>query len=97
MPLGQRITAEAKGCPIQAISRCLSPVLMCETGHCRIKKSLCYVSWPILVVFQPTRDSNKSLLMIVLFELGHHPVMPAIRLCTFVFHIEIATFKLSKP
>ena len=35
---------------------------------------------------------------IALFELGHHPVTPAIpRLLTFVFDIEIATFKLSKP
>jgi hypothetical protein len=58
MPPGQRITAGAEGCPIQAILRCLLPVLMCETGHCRVTKSLCHVSWPILVVFQSMRDSN---------------------------------------
>ena len=33
-----------------------------------------------------------------LFELGHHPVMPAIpRLRTSAFHIEITTFKMLKP
>ena len=41
--------------------------------------------------------SNESLLTIALFELGHPPVTPAIpRLHTFVFHIKVATFKLSK-
>ena len=45
MPPGQRITAGVEGCHIQAISRCLSPVLMCETGHCRVTKSLCHVSF----------------------------------------------------
>ena len=40
MPSGQKITAGVEGCPIQAISRCLSPVLMRETGHCRVTKSL---------------------------------------------------------
>ena len=33
---------QGKGCPIQAISRCLSPVLICEMGHCRVTKSLCH-------------------------------------------------------
>ena len=41
MPPGQRITAGAEACPIQAISRSLSPVLMCETWwHCSVTKSL---------------------------------------------------------
>ena len=31
MASSQRITAGAEGCPIQAISRCLPPVLICET------------------------------------------------------------------
>ena len=83
--------------PNQMISRCLSPVLKCETGHCRVTKSLCHVPWPISVVFQSMRDSNSSFLTIALFEFGHHPVMPVIpRLRTIVFHVEIATFKLSK-
>ena len=39
----QRIIAGAKGCPIQAISRCLLLVLMCDMGQCRVTKSLCHV------------------------------------------------------
>ena len=58
MPPGQRIIAGAKGGPIQAISRCLSLVFMCETGHCRVTKSLCHVFWPILVDFWSMHDSN---------------------------------------
>ena len=91
MTPSQRIAVGAEGCPIQAISSCLLRVFMCETGHYRVTKSLCHV------IFRSMHDSNESLLTIVLFELGHHAVMPAIRLCTFAFHIEIATFKLSKP
>ena len=48
---GQKITAGAEGYPIQAISRCLSSVLMCEMGNCRVTKSLCHISWPIPVIF----------------------------------------------
>ena len=58
MPPSQRITAAAEGCPIQAISRCLSSVLMCETGHCRVTKSLCHVSCSIPVIFRSMCDSN---------------------------------------
>jgi hypothetical protein len=36
----------------------VSPVLMCETGHCHVTKSLGHVSWPIPVVFRSMRDSN---------------------------------------
>ena len=87
----------AEGCPIQAISRCLSPVLMCEMVHSRVRKSLCHFSWPIPVVFLSMHDSNYSLLTIALFKLGHHPVMPAIPRCrALVFHIEMVTFKLLK-
>ena len=58
MPPCQRITAGAKGCPIQAISRFLSLVLMCETGQCCVAKSLCQVFWPTPVDFRSMHDSN---------------------------------------
>ena len=32
------------------------PVLMCETGHCRVTKSFFHVPWPILVVFRSMCD-----------------------------------------
>jgi hypothetical protein len=51
-----------KGCPIQAISRCLSLVLMRETGNGRVTKSLCHVVWPIPVAFRSMHDSNWSFL-----------------------------------
>ena len=96
MPPCQRITVRVEGCPIQAILNCVSLVLMFEMGHC-VTKALFRVSWTIPVVFQSMRDSNLSLLKIALFELDHLPVTSAIpRLCTFVLHIEITTFKLSK-
>ena len=36
---GQRIRAGAEGCPIQAIIKCLLPVLLCEMGHGHVTKS----------------------------------------------------------
>ncbi|GFS59857.1 hypothetical protein TNCV_3956751 [Trichonephila clavipes] len=38
-------TAGAEGCPIQAISRCLSLVLLCEMARSHVTKSLCHVFW----------------------------------------------------
>ncbi|GFR07782.1 hypothetical protein TNCT_552151 [Trichonephila clavata] len=55
---GLKTTADAKGCPIQAISRYLSLVLLCEMEHYRLTKSLCHVFWPIPVVFRSMRDLN---------------------------------------
>ena len=80
-------TVGAEGCPIQAISRCLSPVLMCEMGHCCVTKSLCNAFWSIQSFFNICVIQINHLLMIMLFEFGDHPVTPAIpHLRTFVFH-----------
>ncbi|GFT59148.1 transposable element Tc1 transposase [Trichonephila clavipes] len=52
---GLESTASAEGCPIQAISRCLSLVLLCEMAHYHEAKSLCHVFWPIPIVFRSKR------------------------------------------
>ncbi|GFU83652.1 uncharacterized protein TNCV_1411901 [Trichonephila clavipes] len=56
MAPGLGSTAGEEGCSIQAISRCLSLVLLCETVQCHVTKSLCHVFWPILVTFRSMRS-----------------------------------------
>ena len=60
------------------------------------------ITFPRLLAHSGRFSINPWFKLIILddsvVELGHHPVTPAIpHLRTFVFHIEIATFKLLKP
>ena len=69
MPQGQRLWWGQKDVPSKWFQSCVSPVLMYESGRCRVTKPLCHVSWPLPVIFPSMHDLNLSMLMIVFFFL----------------------------